>query len=109
MRRPLIVALLIGIVACAEDHYTVIPNGPGSEAKMSGDLKECKRIAVHAYSEGRFNGGSAVGGAIGGALGGAIGGLLDASTTTNDMKPSDINRMTEQCMKSRGYIGTSSH
>ena len=89
------------LTACARDNYTVLPDGPGSQTRMSFDLRECKRRAINEYYANNPQGGVIIGGAIGGVIGGLI-----AGAATND-PPSNMNRLTEACMKQRGYSGTS--
>lgn len=107
IRLVSLLVFLIFFTACAMDNYIVITGGGGSQEHMADDLKACKREAFHSYFEGRSQNGAVVGAVLGGAIGGALGGALDAKNATNEMKTSDIDPAIEQCMRKRGYEGTS--
>ena len=72
---------------------------------MAADLQACKHDVLAEYFRQQSHSGAIVGGVLGGAVGGAIGGALDADSSS--MKSSDIDPAVEQCMKKKGYIGTS--
>lgn len=106
MRVAILLGVLFVLTGCARDNYTVIPEGPGSQARMASDLHDCKMQAVHQYYANRNSDG--VGIALGAAIGGAIGGaLVGAAQSQDGDPPSTMNRLTEGCMKARGYSGTS--
>ena len=71
---------------------------------MAEDLKSCKQTVLNQYSH-QSHSGAIMGGILGGAVGGAIGGSLDSSNNT--MTPADIDPAIEQCMREKGYDGTS--
>ena len=98
MRRVLLVGALFVLSACARDNYTVISNGPGSQERMAADLKSCKLAVLHQYAQQSHI-------VLGGAVGGVIGGALNSSNNT--MTPADIDPAIEQCMREKGYVGTS--
>lgn len=108
MKLALIPAFLLVLHGCAKDNYTVIPNSPGNEQRMSSDLKTCKILVLTEYSKSQTHTGLVAGAVMGGAIGGMIGGALDASNGPSQaMKPRDIDPAIEQCMRRHGYNGTS--
>lgn len=104
----IVAASSLALAACADDHYLVQLGGPASaatETAMAADLHACKMASVHRfYQEGGGNGG-AIGGVLGGAAGALIG--IGLQGETGGLVPSDMNRMTEACMRARGYEGAS--
>jgi hypothetical protein len=93
--RALIIAVCLAALAgCARDNYAVTPDGPGSQARLSADLRDCKQIAIHEHFEAH----PYVPG------GGALGGLAQGIDAVNQDNP---NRRIEACMRRRGYSGTS--
>lgn len=110
MRYAIVFAFVVILVGCAEDNYSVVPNGPGSPDRMSADLKACKAQALDAFFDAQKSNthtGAVVGAVLGGALGGAIGGSIDAESGKPAMTDRDIDPAIEKCMLSKGYVGTS--
>jgi hypothetical protein len=103
LRRMLTLAGLSVLSACAHDSYSVIPGGPGSQARMSDEVRTCKKMVIDQYFAGRSNSGLITGAVLGGAVGGAIGSAVDASNTPNTMKSGDIDPAIEECMRAKGY------
>jgi hypothetical protein len=103
MRSLIIVAYAALVVsACARDNYTVIEGGQGSQAAMAADLKDCKHQAVEKHFQGRPMMGAP-------AAIGPVGPFIDAATTEpNPNRDVPINRLVEDCMRQKGYEGTSS-
>lgn len=93
MRRLFIVSLAL-LSGCARDNYVVMPDGPGSQARMSSDLSDCKQIAIHEHFQAHPTN----------PFTGALGGLAQGIDAVNEDNP---NRRIEACMRQRGYSGTS--
>lgn len=89
----------IALSGCAEDHYTVIPDGAGSEARLRSDLRDCKDWAIREHFRRQPEANAALN------FFGAIGGAISAATQPAENNP---NLLTEQCMREHGYNGTSS-
>ena len=103
-----VLGLAFFVTACANDHYTVIPGGNGSQERMAADLAQCKQDVLDRYYHDQHQSGAIVGGVLGGAVGGAIGGAVDAGNTPDHpMKLSDLDPAIERCMYEHGYTGTS--
>lgn len=97
--------VLFLLTACANDHYVVIPHSLGSDENLKADLQNCKMSAVHQYNIQK----SSVSDIL--SIAGPIGSLASVGVSENDDSPiklKDLNPMTEQCMKKKGYNGTSS-
>ena len=99
--RVLVLASALIAGGCAEDHYSVMPDSPGLQARLVSDLRACKQWALNEHFA-RQN--QVLNGVLGLALG-AVGGIITAATQPAENNP---NRLTEQCMRQRGYVGTSS-
>ena len=95
--RIFVVLAALAVAGCANDNYTVIPNGPGSQAQLKPALRACQEKVEHDYAYGQSH--------IGAILLGPIGALLDVDSGA--MKASDIDPAIERCMRERGYDGTS--
>jgi hypothetical protein len=92
-----LIAPLVFLSGCANDNYSVIANGRGSQQQMAGDLKACKISVVNEYESGHSHLAPLLG-----AIGGAV-----APDDDNAMKLSDMNPAIEKCMREHGYVGTS--
>lgn len=100
-----LIAVSLALTACADDRYTVQPGSPATETAMAADLHACKMASVHRYYQEGGGTGAAIGAAVLGVPGVLIGTALQESA--DGTSPSDMNRMTEACMRARGYEGTS--
>ncbi len=98
--RGLVVASALFASGCASDHYDVLPSVPGSPARLSRDLHACKQWAIREHFARENPGGSATAGVVAGAVGGMI---YEAAQP----EANNPNRLTERCMRQRGYSGTS--
>ena len=91
-------AILCG---CAHNDYAVIPNGPGSQSRMSSDLQDCVQVAIHEhFAQEDHTKATALGIGLG-----PVGGIINETTQPES---NNTNRLVEVCMRKRGYIGTSS-
>ena len=103
MRAPIALVLLV-LCGCAHDDYRVVDQSLGSDAAMLTDLRACKRASIDRYFSDYREGGAIIGGALLGPLGAVVGGAIDNSERPS---PSIMNRFTEECMRAKGYEGTS--
>lgn len=107
MKRIAIGFALLGLTACANDNYSVMPGSKGSQVRLSDDLLACKMRVNHEYYDQKTWLSSAAEG-----LGGAAGGLVSVGVTEVDgstIKVGDLNSRVEDCMRGKGYEGTSSN
>lgn len=91
------------LTACANNNYAVIAGGPGSLTEMGSVLRTCRYDSMQAVAQDQPHGGLLVGAVLGGAVGAVIGAAVDGPGSP---KP-DVNQLIEQCMRQRGYDGTS--
>ena len=100
--KPYLIALAL-LTACANNHYAVIAGGPGSPAEMQPALSSCRYGSMQTVGQAQPHGGLLVGAVLGGAVGAVVGAAVDGPGSP---KP-DVNQLIEECMRQRGYDGTS--
>jgi hypothetical protein len=103
-----VIGSVLVLSACANDHYTVIPNGPGSEVRMADDLWDCKMAAEARYQHATSHNAVALG-VLFGPIGAGVGGSIDQEKEKDNpgAQLSNINPNIERCMHEHGYDGTS--
>jgi hypothetical protein len=96
---------VLALTACAHDNYEVIPGGAGSQARLTSDLRACKRIAIDEYlAKTRPDRGTT---ALAGVLAGGIGGAVVGAASLDQTELDKIDPRIEECMREKGYDGTS--
>ena len=100
-RIPLLALLLLS--ACANNRYTVIAGGPGSQTDMQSALSDCRYASMQQAAAAQNHGALFVGAVLGGMAGAVAGSLIDGPAQPHV----DVNQLIEACMRDRGYDGTS--
>jgi len=104
MRKIVVIAFLLSLSGCTSDHYTPVDYG------MNDALKECRHNTFKKYYDAHAND-DKTGVVAGGVLLGPIGAVLGDSIANsgNTLPKLDLNVEMENCMKAKGYTGTSEH
>jgi hypothetical protein len=106
-----ILSCLVGLMAlsaCANDSYRMASGVPVDGAAMHDAVMSCKYDSIHAYNKDRYGAISGLamfaGGGLGGVAGGAlVGAAAVAGGSENSMTTADMERLTVECMKAKGY------
>ena len=82
-----VLAVFLLLAGCATDNYTVMRGGKGSQERLNDDLWACRHQVINQHMIDQ-----------GGPFGIFTGG-----------DKNDLNVKMEECMKAKGYTGTTQH
>jgi hypothetical protein len=102
--------VLSGCAHFMNDQYTPVAGGPGTQAKVKADARECRDEASNTYLWKQGHGAALIGVVASGAVGGAAGGALAGGSVSQvSNKEPTLDEMIQTCMAKRGYTGFSEH